>query len=109
MTKRAIAIALIITIIVSTLMVFNGSMSAASTADPAILKITIGPSSVPADKGTYNCVYVQLQDASGKPARALQDTVITLSSSVTSIGTVDDKITIPKDATFASANFFLAY
>ena len=44
----------------------------------------------------YNCIFVQLQDSSGQPARALQDTTISLSSSLTNIGTVDPSIIISK-------------
>ena len=53
----------------------------------------------------YNCIFVQLQDTNGEPARATQDTIISLSSSLTNIGTVDPSITIPKGTTYVSANF----
>ena len=58
-----------------------------------------------ADNGTYKCVFVQLQDSSGKIARATQDITIGLSSSLTYIGTVESSITILKGETFASADF----
>jgi len=109
MVRKKLAILVIITIFVSTLMVFNENMSAASTSDPVTLKLYLGPTSVPADNNAYNCVFVQLQDASGKPARAKEDTLITLSSSATSAGKVDDKVTIPKTETYASANFYATF
>ncbi len=85
--------------------IINQNISMAQTTGPSNLKIFIGPASVLADNNTYNCIFVQLQDTAGKPTRVLQDTTISLSSSLTSIGTVDQSITIPKGATYASANF----
>ncbi len=67
--------------------------------------ICTGPTSVLADNDTYNCIFVQLLDSSGQPARALQDTTISLSSSLINIGTVHSSIIIFKGTTFASANF----
>jgi hypothetical protein len=99
-TAQAILIVILIT---STLALVN--ITQAATTDPAKLKIYTGPSSVLADNNTYNCIYVQLQDSSGKPARALADTTISLSSSQTNIGTVDPSITVFKGVTYAAANF----
>ncbi len=90
---------------VSAFTIINQNISFAQTTGPSNLKIFTGPASVLADNNTYNCIFVQLQDSTGKPARALQDTTISLSSSLTSIGTVDQSITIPKGATYASASF----
>ena len=87
----------------------NTNTSEAATADPASLKIYIGPKSVLADNSTYNCIFVQLIDSTGKPSRALQDTTITLSSTSTIIGTVDETVIIPKDATYTSANFYSTF
>ena len=95
----------IITLIILSSTIFTNVVFPESVAEPAKLKIYIGPASVLADNNTYNCIFVQLQDSNGKPARALQDTTISLSSSLTNIGTVDPSITIPKGSTFASANF----
>ena len=86
-------------------MIVNQNTSLAATTDPSKLKIFIGPTSVLADNNTYNCIFVQLQDSTNKPARALQDTTISLSSSLTNIGRVDPSITITKGETYASANF----
>ena len=100
---KALTIALIISISFLTIIIQSGAH--ATTNNPASLKITIGPTSVLADNNSYNCIYVQLLDSSNKPARALQDTAIGLSSSLTSIGTVPSSITIPKGATYASTSF----
>ncbi len=42
MARKIIAIAIVLIILASTLMVFSGYTSAVSIADPAILKINIG-------------------------------------------------------------------
>ena len=105
MLKKIITITITILILTSAFLVFNQSTSSASTSGPSKLNIYTGPTSVLADNNTYKCIFVQLQDSSGQPARALQDTTISLSSSLTNIGTVDPSIIIPKGATYASANF----
>jgi len=100
---KTITIALLVTI--SLLITISQNSSYASTNAPSSLKIYIGPSSVLADNNSYNCIFVQLLDSSGKPARAVQDTAVGLSSSLTNIGTVQQSITIPAGATYASTNF----
>ncbi len=105
MQKRIRQTLLTLTLLASTFLVVNQNVSLAATDGPASLRIFLGPTSVLADNNTYTCIFVQLQDSSGKPARALEDTDISLSSSLTNIGTVDPSITIPKGATYASASF----
>lgn len=105
MQKRIAQAILILTLLATTLMIVNQNTSLGATTDPSKLKIFIGPTSVLADNNTYNCIFVQLQDSSNKPARALQDTTISLSSSLTNIGTVDPSITIAKGETYASSSF----
>jgi hypothetical protein len=73
--------------------------------EPSKLKIYAGPASVPADNSTFECIFVQLQDANSRPARALTQTTVSLSSSQISVGNVDPTITIPKGSTFAVAKF----
>jgi LPXTG-motif cell wall-anchored protein len=108
--QKSIAQTILILILLSSaFVVVNLNTSLAATTDPAKLKIYVGPSSVLADNNTYNCIFVQLQDINNNPSRALQDTTISLSSSLTSIGTVDQSITVPKGATYASANFFSTF
>ena len=90
----------------STLVIFNqNTTSLASTSDPYRLNVYVGPASVLADNSTYNCIFVQLQDSTGQPARAIEDTTISLSSSLTNIGIVDPSITILTGTTYSSANF----
>ena len=108
MQKKLFTITIIIFIILSSTAFTNVALSDSAT-EPAKLKIYIGPTSVPADNSAYNCIFVQLQDSSSKPARALQGTTISLSSSLTNIGTVDSSITIPRGSTYAQANFYSTF
>jgi hypothetical protein len=101
-TKSA-TIALIV--IISLVLMTSQNGVHASTNAPSTLTMCIGPTSVLADNNSYNCIFVQLLDSTGKPARAAQDTTVGLSSSLTSIGTVPSTITIPKQSTYVSANF----
>ena len=105
MLKKTAQTLLILTILTFTCIAINQNTSLAATTDPAKLKIYTGPASVLADNNTYNCIFVQLQDTSSKPARALQDTTISLSSSLTNIGTINPTMIIPKGETYASASF----
>ena len=106
MSKKTITLVITVLILTSALLVFNqNNTSSASTSDPSKLYIYTGPTSVLADNNTYKCIFVQLQNSAGQPARALQDTTISLASSLTNIGTVDSAITILKGTTYASANF----
>ena len=105
MYKKTITLAIAVLILTSTMILFNlNNTSIASTADPSRLNIYAGPTSVLADNNTYNCIFVQLQDSTGQPARALQDTTISLSSSQTNIGTIDSSVTILRGTTYTSAN-----
>jgi hypothetical protein len=73
--------------------------------EPSKLKIYTGPTSVPADNSTYECIFVQLQDDNSRPARALTSTTVSLSSSQIAVGDVDPTITLPQGSTFAVAKF----
>ena len=101
--SRSINIFLILSLTLSLLLVSQSSFAAA--LEPTKLKIYAGPARVPADNNIYECIFVQLQDASSAPARALQDTAISLSSSQTAVGEVDPTVTISKGNTFAVAKF----
>ncbi len=106
MLKKISALTITILILTAGFLAFNVNSSLALTSDPSKLDIVIGPTSVLADNNTYNSVFIQLKDVNNKPARALQDTVITLSSSSTNIGTVDTSAIVQKGKTYTSANFF---
>jgi hypothetical protein len=107
--KRLAAIAIVFMIIASAFVSLSATPSFSLTPSPSQISIYIGPASVLADNSAYNCVYVQLLDSSGQPARAAQDTTIGLSSSYTYIGTVDPTITILKGSTYVSANFYSTF
>ena len=108
MNKKIITLTLAIIILASAFMIVNQTAVSASTG-AANLNIYMSPTSVPADNSTYNCIFVQLQDSNGYPYRAAQNTIISLSSSLTNIGTVDPQITIPKGSTYASGNFYTTF
>ena len=105
MSKKLLAITIIILILAGAFTLLNQNTTFATAGTASKLNISTGPLSVLADNNTYNCIFVQLQDSSGTPVRAQQDITISLSSSLTNIGTVDSSITIPKEETYASANF----
>jgi hypothetical protein len=92
-------------IILTSSFVILSQTCAAAPTDPSKIKIYVGPSKVPADSREYNCVFVQLLDSNGNPARAIQYTSISLSSSKTSIGTIDNYVTIPPGDTYGVAKF----
>ncbi len=47
---------------------------------------------------------MQLQTSDGKPVKAMEDMVVSLSSSDTAIGSVDGSVIIKKGETYTSAN-----
>ncbi len=81
----------------------------AAAPEASKIKIYVGPTSVLADHKAYNSIFVQLQDSRGTPARAKEDTLIRLSSSLTNVGNVDPTITIQKGDIYTSANFYSTY
>lgn len=103
MAKKILIVTMITIILCST--IFLQQVSSETINQPARLNISITPPSIPSDNRTYNCIFIQLQDLEGKPARATRDTIISLSSSLIEIGTVDPTITIRNGETYASATF----
>jgi adhesin/invasin len=73
------------------------------------LQVCLAPPKVPADGNTYQQVAVQLQDAKGKLATFPTNTIVTLSSSNTAVGTVKETLTIPAGKTYALASFTTTY
>jgi adhesin/invasin len=100
---------LILLIFIYSQAAFNRNTFFVSASEPSKLKIYVGPPSVLADNKSYESIFIQLQDSTGAPARARQDTIIHLSSSLTQIGTVDLVITIAAESTYAAANFTSTY
>jgi len=70
---------------------------------PTKLAVYLAPSALPADNGEYQNLQVQLQDSSGRPAKAPQgDIAINLFSSVPSVAAVGSLLTIPFGETQAT-------
>jgi hypothetical protein len=106
MSRKLFTVSLILLLLICVQSAFVGSITLASAVPaPSQLKIFVGPTSVLADNRAYNLITVQLLDSKGAPARAQADMTISLSSSLTNIGSVDSLIVIPKGETSASANF----
>jgi hypothetical protein len=105
--KNIISILIIIALTTSIIIISPSNLVVAM--EPTKLKIYAGPNKVPADNNIYECIFVQLQDSQSRPARATQDTTVSLSSSLTSVGDVDPTITINKGSTFAIAKFYSTF
>ena len=70
------------------------------------MAVTIAPTSIPADGGTYPCIFVSLRDASGAPTLASSSTTVILTSSDTAVGEVlNSSVTIPVGQGYAVADF----
>lgn len=108
MAKKTLIGVLFVLTLAITIAVFNPA-SLAVAMEPVKLKIYAGPPSVPADNNIYDCIFVQLQDSNSRPARAGEDTIISLSSSLPSVGTVDPTLVISKDSTFGVAKFYTTF
>ncbi|MFB3888343.1 MAG: carboxypeptidase-like regulatory domain-containing protein [Candidatus Bathyarchaeia archaeon] len=78
-------------------------------AQPTNLKVYVAPPKVPADGETFKQVAVELQDAKGKIAKANATVEVTLSSSNTLVGAVQEQILIPVGASYALADFSSTY
>lgn len=84
-------------------------VSVSESSLPSRLQVYVGPRMVLADNRVHDCILVQLQDSRGRPARATEDIIVTLSSSRTDIGSVDPKVTIASGKTYAIARFYSTY
>ncbi len=69
------------------------------------LAVYICPPTIPADGGSYKCVYVQIQDLSGYPVVLDESIIVNLSSSNLNVGTIVDELIIPCGSSFAVAEF----
>jgi len=73
---------------------------------PSKLVVYISPSAIPNDGVSHNVVFVQLQDVAGNPCLAPGDGVgVSLSSSNTTVGTVNSAVTIAAGAHFVRTWF----
>jgi hypothetical protein len=75
-----------------------------SAPPPAQIAIGLASESVRATGEAYPLLFVQLQDNSGNPAKAPQDTQIFLSSNVT--GATDRFVTVPAGSSYTITNFY---
>jgi uncharacterized membrane protein len=95
----------IITAAASGYMTVQASMTTVGPV-PSVLAVYAFPPILPADGGSYPAIIVQLQDSIGSPAKApIGDVQVTLSSSNTTVGTVDPSIIIGGGTTYTVATF----
>ena len=106
MKRKIISLLITLMLIIGIIAIFNFNFASATTAEPAKIKLYLSPNKLPADSSPYECVFVQLLDESGKPARTEKYVTISLSSSKTDIGTVDSSIVIKPGDTFGKAMFY---
>ncbi len=76
---------------------------------PLKLKVYVGPPKITAAGVTHESICVELQDSSGKVARAPANLTIALSSSDISVGTVDSTMTIQYNDAYGLAKFYSTY
>ncbi len=102
--KSLLGTAIVILALIASQFILSGSNYAASAASsPTQFRISVGPTSIPADNNLYNSVFfIQLLDSKGVITRAPNDMMISLSSSRTDIGMVDSVITISKGDTYVA-------
>ena len=104
--KKLFATTIILLVIASMVLILNQDTStSAATAEPAKLKLYLSPSRIQADGDSHQCIFVQLLDSAGKPARAQKYTYISLSSSKESIGKTNPEILINPGETYGNATF----
>jgi len=70
------------------------------------MSLTLLQTKVTADNGVYDCIFIQLLDSTGKPARASSYITVTLASSKTTVGNVDAAITINPGEFYKTAKFY---
>lgn len=83
----------------------SSASAPAPAAPPSGLVLTVIPPKLPADGESYPAIVVSLESSAGTPSLALNETVVFLTSSQESVGTVTDQVTIIKGTAFAVANF----
>ncbi len=102
--KKAVPLTLVILLTVA-LFTFAQCTFSETTGTPTNLNIYTGTPTILADNNSYQYIFVQLQNSSAKPTRAPEDITVDLSSSLTSIGSVESPITIKKGESLAAAYF----
>lgn len=83
----------------SELMVVSGAV-------PNSISIAVIPSQIPSDGGSHTALVLQLQNSLNEPANAPSDVVVTLSSTNTAIGTVDNSVVLSSGTSTTTATFY---
>jgi uncharacterized membrane protein len=105
MQKKILTITIIFVILIGMLPLLT-SFCSARTAEPTKMSLIFAPTKVTADNGVYDCIFIELLDSTGKPARASSYITITLASTLTTIGNVDSSITINPGEFYKVAKFY---
>jgi hypothetical protein len=106
MEKKLLTITLIFVILIGMFPLLSQNFCSAKTAEPTKMSLIFAPTKVTADNGVYDCIFIQLLDSTGKPARASSYITVTLASSKTSVGNVDASITINPGEFYKTAKFY---
>jgi len=69
------------------------------------LAVYIAPPVIPADGGSYDCIYVQIQDENGEPLTLTSNLTVILTSSNLEVGTVNERLLIPAGESFSTSRF----
>ncbi|MBI2649435.1 MAG: hypothetical protein HYW93_07280, partial [Thaumarchaeota archaeon] len=106
--------ALVFSIVILALLVIAPARDEAVGAPPAAslaedntphLIVSVSPSTLPADGGSYKAIYVEIQTAKGLPLAAPQNITLTLTSSVLQVGSVDPTAQLSEGETYSVATF----
>jgi hypothetical protein len=106
MEKKVITITIIFVILIGILPLLSQNFCSAKTADPTKMSLIFAPTKVAADNGVYDCIFIELLDSTGKPARASNYITISLASSKTTVGNVDASITISPGEFYKTAKLY---
>lgn len=80
-----------------------------SEDEPKALKVYAAPPKVPAEGVAYEAITVQLQDARGRPVKAVLDIRVDLSSSNLQVGEVDGSTVIYRGRSYALVKFISTF
>lgn len=85
------------------------SVKAYKSSLPTAISLYIAPNPVIADNTAYSAIVVSLQNKTGYPALTSSDTLVTLTSSSSAVGTVNQTVVIKAGTNFAIAEFKTTY
>lgn len=75
-------------------------------AVPYKIAVSVTPTQLPSDRQPHTSLVLQLQGFNGEPVNAPSDVAITLSSSKTDIGIVDETVVLPSGMSTTVATFY---